>query len=164
MCPRTLLLTLAFMQGFWQVSMDYIRLNGNKLLNIPVILDTSSNFIFGDRERVRSLYETAGGIVKPVGSIDYYIRESGLRSAPFSYWHPAVPCHSFPTVSITFSRKIFRIPPEVLNIGQVAEDPTRCFSAILGHQQFAGEIDGLFPPPSLFFVRLDGLSRSDYMA
>jgi hypothetical protein len=82
-----MLLTLAFtMQGLWQVSMDDLRFDGDKILfNIPVVLDTGANLIYGDWDVVKDLYEPLGGISKEIGGFDYYYRESLLRSVPCSY-------------------------------------------------------------------------------
>jgi hypothetical protein len=70
-------LTLAFMQGLWQVSMDDIRFNGHIIFpHIPVVLDTGSNLIYGDWERVKALYKLFGGRSKQIGGFDYLHRES----------------------------------------------------------------------------------------
>jgi len=119
--------------GLWQVSMDDLRVNDEKILvNTPVIFDTGSGFIFGDWERVSALYGRLGGTLK--------IQKG------FGYYH--LPCNSFPTlgVSLTFGGRSFQIPPEDLKLQPVAEGSLNCFSAIVAlpsHQAVAHWIIGM---------------------
>jgi hypothetical protein len=57
--------------------MDDVRVNDKKVLeNVAAVLDTSSNFIYGDLERVAELYRPLGGASEKHGGFDYYYRES----------------------------------------------------------------------------------------
>jgi len=104
--------------GFWQVSIDDVRVNGNIILeNVPAIIDSGANFIYGDSNRVAELYRPIGGT---------FLEHKGL-----GIYH--LPCDSFPLarVSFTFGGRSFEIPPEVLRSGPIDEGSPDCFSAIV---------------------------------
>jgi len=104
--------------GFWQVSMDDVRVNGNIILeNIPAIFDTGSNYIFGDWERVSELYRSLGGSLEEYKGFGYY----------------SLPCDSFPTLSLTFGGKTFTISTEALRLQPIKGVPN-CFSAIIAQR------------------------------
>ena len=49
-------------QGLWQLKIDNIQVNGAIVLtDVPAIIDTGSNFILGDPQRVLALHQAAGG-------------------------------------------------------------------------------------------------------
>jgi cathepsin D len=57
-----LILAFVYVQGYWQVSMDDVRVNGDKFFeNQPAIFDTGANFICGDWDQVAELYKHLGG-------------------------------------------------------------------------------------------------------
>jgi hypothetical protein len=61
--------------------MDDIRVNGDTILeNVPAILDTGSNLIYGDGERVSELYRRLGGTLKDYKGFDFYYCEFRFRS------------------------------------------------------------------------------------
>jgi hypothetical protein len=73
-----MLLTSAFniMQSFWQVSMDDVRVHGDKILkNVNAVFDTGSSVIYGDRKRVAELYGRIGGTLVEHAGNEYYYRE-----------------------------------------------------------------------------------------
>jgi len=105
--------------GFWQVSMDDLRVNGDIIFtNVPVMFDTGANLIFGDWERISKLYTRIGGTLVEHKGIDFY----------------HLPCDSFPTVTLTFGGRSFEIPPEVLRFRPIEEGSPNCFSAIVGER------------------------------
>jgi hypothetical protein len=56
--------------------MDDVRVNGDKILeNVPAIINTSANFITGDRERVLELYRQLGGTLVEHAGFGFYYRE-----------------------------------------------------------------------------------------
>jgi len=106
-------------QGFWQVSMDDVRINGNKIFeNVPVMFDTGAEYIYGDWERVSELYRRLDGTLDERHGEGYY----------------HLPCDSFPTVSLTFGGRSFEIPPEVLRLKPIDEGSPNCFGAIIGQR------------------------------
>jgi cathepsin D len=120
--------------------MDDVRVNGNKIFaNVPAMLDSGSNLIYGDGERVSELYRRLGGTLKKYKGINFYYCEFRFRSVPCFYRQPAVPCDSFPTVSFTFSGKTFAIPPGVLRLHPIEEGSSNCFSAIVADTSPTGE-------------------------
>jgi len=101
--------------GFWQVSMEDVRVNGDKILtNVPAIFDTGASFIYGDWNRVSELYRHIGGTLTVYKGFGYYY----------------LPCDSFPTMSLTFGGRSFEIPPEVLRLLPLEKGSPNCFSAI----------------------------------
>jgi len=107
--------------GFWQVSMDDVRVNGNKLLeNVPAVIDTGANFIFGDWDRVAEFYRTLGGTLVEHAGLGYY-----------HMW-----CKDFPkmTLGLTFGGRTFKIPPEVFRLSRISTRSNRCFGAIIAQR------------------------------
>jgi hypothetical protein len=56
--------------------MEDVRVNGHTILeNVPAIINTSADFIIGDRERVSELYRQLGGSFIEHAGIRFYYRE-----------------------------------------------------------------------------------------
>jgi len=101
--------------------MDEVRVNGNIILkNVPAMLDTGANFIYGDSNQVSELYKHIGGTL--------------MEDEDFGLYH--LPCGSFPTMSLTFGGRSFEIP---LEVGPVDEGSTDCLSAIVAAQHSPDE-------------------------
>jgi len=111
------------LSGIWRVSMDNIRVNGNPVLSkISAVMDTGSNYIYGNWDQVAELYGSIGGklaIYKDHGF--YYLR-----------------CDSFPTISVgfTFGGKTFEIPPDVFNNGPANPGSPYCRGVIVGKRSY----------------------------
>jgi len=96
--------------GFWQVSMDDVRVNGRKLLeNVPAVIDTGANFILGDWDRVAEFYRQLDGKL---------VEHAGL-----GYYH-----------GLTFGGRTFNIPTEAFMLSRIAPHSTRCFGAIIAQR------------------------------
>jgi len=105
--------------GFWKVSMDDFRVNGDKVFeNIPAVFDTGASYIFGDWERVSEFYKRFDGTLDERKGFGYY----------------SIRCDSFPTVSFTFGGKTFEIHPEALKLNPVGEGSPDCFGAIVAYR------------------------------
>jgi len=106
-------------RGFWQVSMEDVRVNGNKILeNVPAIFDTGAGHIYGDWERVSELYRGLDATLKEHAGFGFY----------------SLPCDSFPTMSFTFGGKTFKIPPDALRLVPVEEGSSYCVSSIIAQR------------------------------
>jgi cathepsin D len=140
--------------------MDDVRVNGDKIFeNVPVMIDSGANLIFGDWDQVVALYGHLGGTFMPDRSgFGYYACEFRLRLVPSFYRQPAVPCNSFPTLGLTFGGRTFEIPPEVFRLKPTFEGSTYCFGAIIAQSRSIPfrEIH-YFSLPELPFAALDGL-------
>jgi len=109
--------------GFWQVSIDDVRVNGEIILkNVPAIFDTGASYIFGGWEQVSKLYRPLGGTLDDRGDFGFYY----------------LPCDSVPTVSFTFDDTMFVIPPEFLILGPDEEGSPNCFGAIVAERESVG--------------------------
>jgi len=104
---------------FWQISVDDVRLNGNTIFeSVPAIFDTGSNHILGDWNRVSELYRRFDSTLLEHGDLGFYY----------------LPCDSFPTLSLTFGGRMFKIPPEVLRLSPVERGSSYCFSTLIAQR------------------------------
>ncbi|KAF9226071.1 Asp-domain-containing protein [Gyrodon lividus] len=104
-------------QGYWQVNMVNIVVNGEVVLsNVDSIVDTGDDFIHGPPEDVAALYQAIGGTPLPTNSQLY-----------------TFPCDDVPSVSFTFgdTSTSFLISAETIIVGPVDEDPLDCIGAII---------------------------------
>jgi len=105
--------------GFWEVSMDNLRVNGDTILeDVPVIFDSGAHFIFGDWQRVEKVYE--------------HLHASFVENGDLGYYY--LLCDSFPTLGLTFGGRTFEIPPDVFNIGPIRQNSNFCFGAVIAQR------------------------------
>jgi len=89
--------------------------NGKTIMSgLDIVLDTASNFIFGDKLNVYRLTKVLGGKI--------------VQSGRYT-----LPCHANPepSVTFTFGGRPFKIPIETLRLGPISEGSPDCFSAIV---------------------------------
>lgn len=117
--------------------MENIQGNGKIVLPGPIsaIIDTGSNFIFGDIARVEKLHAALGGKYIEDGYFTYMHVRTEFHTRGLQLTCPVVKCNSIPEVSLTFHGRSFSIAPDVLNQGQVEYGSSDCFSGILGLEE-----------------------------
>ncbi|KAF9220183.1 acid protease [Gyrodon lividus] len=101
-------------QGYWQVNMDSVVVNGEVFLtNVNSIIDTGGELIQGFPEDVAIFYEAIGGVPVPTNP-DFYIFR----------------CDDLPSVSFTFGGTSFPISAESL-IFRHADNQIDCYGTII---------------------------------
>jgi hypothetical protein len=66
--------------------MDNVRVNGDNFFeNVPAMIDSGSNYIFGDWDKVSELYGHLGGTLLEHAGFGYYSCEFRLRSVPCTF-------------------------------------------------------------------------------
>ncbi|KAJ3556038.1 hypothetical protein NM688_g2248 [Phlebia brevispora] len=102
-------------QGFWQVNMDSVTVNGNQTVgNTSVIIDTGTTLIIGNSPAVKSIYAAIPGSKETSGGMYTF------------------PCDAVPDVSLTFGGKTFNISRDVFNMGKSSDSSTECLGGIVG--------------------------------
>ncbi|TFK51818.1 acid protease [Heliocybe sulcata] len=105
-------------QGYWQVNMQSVLVNGKNVLGqISVIVDSGTTYIIGDDANVRKLYASVPGA------------KNASMTVGQGYY--TVPCNAVPTISLTFGGKSFAISPSILNLGRVSSGSTDCVAALV---------------------------------
>ncbi|TFK51901.1 acid protease [Heliocybe sulcata] len=106
-------------QGYWQVQMDNVEVNGAEVLNATTaIIDTGTTLVVGDVPHVLELCAAIpGGLPLPVGLDTVFC---------------TVRCTAIPEVALTFGGKSFVISPETFNLGQIAQGVNQCLGGIVG--------------------------------
>jgi hypothetical protein len=139
--------------------MDNVRVNGDNFFeNIPAMIDSGSNYIFGDWDKVAELYRHLGGTLLEHVGFGYYSCEFRLRSVPCFYRQSVVPCDSFPTLGLTFGGRTFEILPEFFRLEPIEEGSSHCFGAIMAQSQSIPLCEiHRFSLPSPPFTAPDGL-------
>ncbi|KAL4252095.1 peptidase A1 family protein [Abortiporus biennis] len=101
-------------QGYWQVNMDHVLVQGQQVLDQQsAIIDTGTTMVIGPSEEVQKLYSGIPGS-RSIGSGMY-----------------AFPCNAVPTVSFSLGGKYFPIAPEYLNHGPLEQGSLDCAGAIV---------------------------------
>ncbi|KAF9223949.1 acid protease [Gyrodon lividus] len=108
-------------QGYWQVNLENVMVNGGVLLtNVDCIMDTGSELIHGHPVDVAIFYGTIGGTPVPENPNFYAFR-----------------CDDVPSVSFTFGGRSFPISAESFVFARSDEDQNECYGAIMaGHEPF----------------------------
>ncbi|TFK45302.1 acid protease [Heliocybe sulcata] len=105
-------------QGYWQVNMQSVLVNGKNVLGqISAIIDSGTTYIIGDDANVRKLYASIPGA-----------KDASMTVGQGYY---TVPCNAVPTVSLTFGGKSFAISPSILNLGRVSSGSNDCVAALV---------------------------------
>ncbi|KAJ7592923.1 acid protease [Mycena floridula] len=106
-------------EGYWQVSMDAVSINGKGVLpKTESIIDTGTTLIIGDTKAVKDMYAAIPGSKDASSSVG-----DGFYT---------VPCDSIPTISLTFGGKAFDVLASSFNLGLVQEGSKDCVGAITG--------------------------------
>ncbi|KAI0032985.1 acid protease [Vararia minispora EC-137] len=111
-------------EGYWQVEMDAITVNGRRAFSIArtsAIIDTGTTLIVGDTQSVQNVYESITGAV-----------DNGDGT-----W--SVPCDATPQVSLTFNGTVFSITPEAFVLGSGSSTATQCIGGLSYDDSIAGQ-------------------------
>lgn len=106
-------------QGFWQVDLDAVNVNGEPVVPASsAIIDTGSTLVYGNSTHVRSFYSAIPG------SRD----ASDTVGAGFFTF----PCNTSNTleISLTFGGRAFQIAPDNFNVGQVSQGSDDCVGGV----------------------------------
>ncbi|KAF9220295.1 acid protease [Gyrodon lividus] len=104
--------------GFWEVRIDSIQVNGETVLtDVASIMDTGSEFIFGQPEDVVAIYEAIPGAEALDLLVDGYY---------------TFPCDEVPNISFTFGGTSFPISSHNINGGAISPDSEDCIGTIVG--------------------------------
>jgi cathepsin D len=105
-------------QGFWQVDVESIAVNGYHSGGFSGIIDTGSKLVVGDPNAVKQFYDSIPG--------------SKDASSTVGAGYYTVPCNSVPTVSLTFSGQSFEIAPGIFNLGPSSSGSEDCVGGVKG--------------------------------
>ncbi|KAI9566248.1 Asp-domain-containing protein [Boletus coccyginus] len=105
-------------QGYWQVMMDNVQVDGQTILgNAEAIIDTGTTLVYGDPSQVSTLYSALGAKTAP----------SSVGDGFYTF-----PCDCFPTISLSFGGTAFPILASALNLGPVSNGSSDCISGLVG--------------------------------
>lgn len=106
-------------QGYWQVALQGVTVNGNSVLGTTQsVIDTGTTLIIAPADQVNKLYAAIPGskdASKTVGA--------GFHTFP---------CSATENISLTFGGKAFAISPQLFNLGRVSQGSSDCVGAIVG--------------------------------
>ncbi|THH17843.1 hypothetical protein EW146_g3052 [Bondarzewia mesenterica] len=102
-------------QGYWQVEMDKLAVNGTQVVNqSAAIIDSGTTLIIGTQQGVNDFYKNVSG-AKPISN------QQGMWS---------VPCDNVPEVSLTFGGKQISLAPKTFSLGPVSLGSSDCLAGI----------------------------------
>ncbi|KAF8491748.1 acid protease [Russula emetica] len=98
-------------QGFWQIPLDSISVNGNNIsvTIMEAILDASSTFVSSDVATIASIYNAIPGSAQ-------------ISNSPYF----TIPCDTNVTISMTFGGNAFDIAPFAYNLGPTSATGNNC--------------------------------------
>ncbi|KAK7060334.1 hypothetical protein VNI00_001099 [Paramarasmius palmivorus] len=106
-------------QGFWQVDLDAVNVNGDAAVNsVSSIIDTGTTLILGDDTNVAKFYAAIPGS-----------KDASQTAGPGFF---TVPCDAIPNISLTFGGKAFTVSPETFNLGLLSQGSNDCVGGIAG--------------------------------
>ncbi|EGO03508.1 hypothetical protein SERLA73DRAFT_175015 [Serpula lacrymans var. lacrymans S7.3] len=104
-------------EGYWQVNMDAITLNGKEVFGeVEAIIDTGTTLIVGHPNDVQKFYSGIAGA------------KSRSDVSP-GVW--TIPCSAQPNVTLTFGLKAFPISHSTFVVGQVESGSSDCIAAVM---------------------------------
>jgi cathepsin D len=126
-------------QAYWQVDMPSVKVNGTTVTtNLSAVVDTGTTLIVGDATNVAKVYSSIPGAQKaPSIGPGFYTGTFNQTSYPSTliliifFANLAVPCHSIPSVSLTFGGRSFPISAATFNRGTVSSGSSSCVGAIV---------------------------------
>ncbi|KAL7281895.1 hypothetical protein ACG7TL_003361 [Trametes sanguinea] len=105
-------------EGYWQVDMDALSVEGKSVLEkIPVIIDTGTTQIIGDKNSVAAFYAAIPGSADASDTI-----QSGYYT---------IPCNSAPKVTLTFGGRSFTVSSDELRGEPLESDSSRCVGGVV---------------------------------
>ncbi|EIN07945.1 acid protease [Punctularia strigosozonata HHB-11173 SS5] len=105
-------------QGYWQVNMDGVNVNGGRVIGgTSVIIDSGTTLIIGEPHAVQQLYSNIPG-AQPANE--------------FGQGFYSFPCANVPDVSLTFGGRQFHLSASTFNLGRESMTSTRCIGGIVG--------------------------------
>lgn len=124
------------MQGYWQVDLDSVALNGNTTVSqISSIIDTGTTQIIGDTANVAAIYaQIPGAALAPAEGDGIYTSMSPLSPISCSMltrFRTVVPCDFNSTLSLTFGGTEFSVNPSTFNLGPLSSnDSSTCIGGL----------------------------------
>ncbi|EIN07963.1 acid protease [Punctularia strigosozonata HHB-11173 SS5] len=105
-------------QGYWQVNMDGVSVNGGRVLGgTSVIIDSGTTLIVGEPHAVQRLYSNIPG-AQPANE--------------FGQGFYSFPCANIPDVSLTFGGHQFHLSADTFNLGRESASSNRCIGGVVG--------------------------------
>ncbi|CDO76342.1 hypothetical protein BN946_scf185011.g6 [Trametes cinnabarina] len=105
-------------EGYWQVDVDVISVNGKSVLEkTPAIIDTGTTLIIGDKKSVAAIYSAIPGSEDASDTIEkgYY----------------TIPCDSDAVVALTFGGRAFNISSDQFRGDPLDSDKSRCMGGVV---------------------------------
>ncbi|KAI8984815.1 acid protease [Trametes punicea] len=105
-------------EGYWQVDMDAVSVQGEDVLGkTPAIIDTGTSSIVGDKDSVAAFYASIPG------------SEDASDSLGPGYY--TIPCDDPPEVELTFGGHSFAVPTDGLRGAALPSDAGRCVGGVV---------------------------------